>query len=388
MVVMDIKIIDANGWSKLFEIKKAITQIGSASYIDIQLPSASIAPLQLQILANPSLPTSCRIVNMAARLEVINNKSVHNLESHTTYDVNSGDEIQLGEYRIIFQLPLATIVQQTSNCIEASVSFQDTILQPYLSLDGLLTVKNVGGKDGCQFQVEIAGLPENCYRIDPIPLLYSGAQEEVRLRLFHNTIYPQAGFHNLLISIKAPDTYPSEALVIKQGIFVAPVFRQSIEIIDEQKDTFVRIMQTDSDSQFEDFAETENTSHPTLNLGEPEDATITSNAEQKTNIITQEPGIEKQDVPIPVQTDVQIQESKPIEMVVEKREKENKPIATKPKKTKKAQPVKNPISQNEPESDLLENKLPEKSELSVSQELDLKKVKVIRKQTEQYWDEK
>lgn len=230
---MELIVTDVNGWSKVVEIEKAITRLGSAPSADIQLTSKEISPLQFQILSNPDLPTGCRIVNLADPLEIFDCGISHPVEPYATYDINNRDEIQLGEFRVVFCLPLTTTLVRSSNIIQASITFMDTLLQPDLDLHGRLVIKNLGDKKACQFHVSLKGLPQECYHIDPIPLLYPGAQEEVQVQLIHKITYPQAGLHDLFLNISAPEFYPGEEVVIKQGIYVAPVFRQEIEILDD-----------------------------------------------------------------------------------------------------------------------------------------------------------
>ncbi len=234
---MEIKITEANGWSKLISVNKAITQIGSAPNIDVRLPSTSVAPHHLQIFSNPDLPTGCRVVNMATQLEVKNQENHQPLAPYSAYDLSNGDEIQLGEYLLSFSLPNTTTTLRTAVNIEASLTFMDTTLHPELGLEGLLIIKNKGGKDACQFQVVLSGLPEDCFHIDPIPLLYPGAQEEVRVQLLHKVLYPQAGPLEILLTINALNAYPGETVVIRQGIYVAPIFRQSLRIMDDLSST-------------------------------------------------------------------------------------------------------------------------------------------------------
>jgi|GEM_PF-1971140 len=375
---MEIKIVDINGWSKLFEVKKAITQLGSASTVDIQLLTNSIAPLQLQILANPSLPTGCRIVNMSEMLEVRRNNSEFQLESHKFFDINSGDELQLGEYKLVFVLPLTAVQQQASNIIGATIVFQDTILQPYLSLDGLLTIKNCGKKDACQFQVEIAGLPEDCCRIDPIPLLYPGAQEDVRIRLFHKICYPQAGYQNLLISVKAPETYPGEAVVIRQGIYVAPVFSHTIEITDsinfEQENLNVTSQIAEEDSIIQPVY-----SQP----DRPEEVSSSETSVEETQS-SLEPLIEEKSIPPSIQNG----EEKQTNLETETSGIISQPVAPKRKKTKKAQPVEDSAQESTRTEDPSGDEPSEQKNVPDTHELDLTKVKVVRKQADQYWDDK
>jgi len=230
---MELIVTEVNGWYKEVEIIKAISRLGSASFADIQLPSKEIAPLQFQILSNPDLPTGCRVVNMADPLEIKRDGKSLSAAPYSTADISNGDQIQLGEYRVTFRLPLTTTLVRSSTIIQASLSFSDTLLQPDLDLNGRLQIKNLGDKKACQFQVKLKGFPQDCFHIDPIPLLYPGAQEEVQVQLIHKVSYPKAGLHDLTLSITAPGFYPGEEVVIKQGIYVAPVFRQAVEISDD-----------------------------------------------------------------------------------------------------------------------------------------------------------
>jgi hypothetical protein len=117
--------------------------------------------------------------------------------------------------------------------MQASLSFSSIVLRPEFALEGKLVVKNLGNNEGSQFQIELKGLPQDCYLIDPFPRLYPGAQEEIRLRLFHHSTYPDAGRRTLYIIVTAPESYPGEEISIQQNIYVAPVFDQKLELLDD-----------------------------------------------------------------------------------------------------------------------------------------------------------
>jgi hypothetical protein len=121
---------------------------------------------------------------------------------------------------------------QKSHLIEASLSFPEAVLRPASTLAGSLRVKNIGDRQGVQFQVSLKGLPDDCYQIDPLPTMYPGAEEEVQVRLFHHTVTPPAGLHELFLTISAPVDYGSEELVIRQGLFVTPVLAHEVIILD------------------------------------------------------------------------------------------------------------------------------------------------------------
>ena len=63
--------------------------------------------------------------------------------------------------------------------------------------------------------------------------MYSGAQEEVRIQIFHRILYPPAGRQTIVLKVSAPESYPGEELIIRQGIYVTPVFKQALELFDD-----------------------------------------------------------------------------------------------------------------------------------------------------------
>ena len=230
---MELLVIDKSGWSIPVKIQRATTRIGSAPTNDVQLQSPQIASLHLQIFYSPDLPTSCKVVNMASEIRVKLSRDTQTLATFATLDIHDGDEIMLGDYRIKLTLPRTAIVVQTTKMIDASLSFAEPVLRPEFEAVGHLTIKNAGSQPNCQFQVEIDGLSPDCFQIDPIPLMYPGAQEEVRVLIIHRGYYPPNGLQQLIFKITAPESYPGERCIIQQGLFVMPVFEQSLELIDD-----------------------------------------------------------------------------------------------------------------------------------------------------------
>ena len=234
---MELMIVDKNGWSKSVNINKAITQVGAAPDNDIYLKSNKIAPVHLQLIYSPQYSSNCMLTNISNEIVIRTDLEEYLLPQFETMEVRDGDEIELGDYRIIPKLPFAAGYVQTASLIDASIVFQDATLRPNYTTTGQLTIINVGDQPDCQFDVTVQGLPNNCYQIDPIPLMFPGAQENVRVRLFHRGHFPQAGSYDIVFTITAPKHYPGEELVIKQEIFVAPVFKHAIEIIDDIADS-------------------------------------------------------------------------------------------------------------------------------------------------------
>jgi hypothetical protein len=231
---MKLTILEENGFKKQFEIEKAVTRIGSASANDVQLRSDLVSPFHLQILHTREAPDRCKVVNLATEAAtVIRNGQEHSLSPYAADEISAGDELRLKGFRIQFELPMTSGVISTSSQISAALILPEPVMRPNTTLVGRITLKNQGDQHSCQFQIEISGLPEDCYQIDPIPLMYPGAHEEVNIRFFHRKTYPHAGSQSVTLSVTAPDDYPGEQVSIQQGIYVMPVLEQSLLILDD-----------------------------------------------------------------------------------------------------------------------------------------------------------
>lgn len=230
---MELLIVEKSGWSKSLKIDRAVIRVGSASSNDIQLQSPEIAAVHIQIF-NPSVTDSyCKVVNLAHEIAVKVSRDIHKLPSFASVNVRDGDEILLDGYSITFRLPQSTNVLKPARKIQGNLCLTEAFLRPEHATTGVLTIMNAGEQSGCQFKVEVQGLPADCYQIDPIPLMYQGAQEDVRVQFFHRTHYPSAGLQTILIKLSSPESYPGEELLIRQEIYVAPVFRQVLELFDD-----------------------------------------------------------------------------------------------------------------------------------------------------------
>ena len=229
---MNLIIVDRNGWEKPVKLEQAVLRIGSAPSSDIHLDSAQISPAHLQVHYLPQ-KIGGKILNLGGKVLLSRGETQEILSTYATTQVEDGDEILLGDYRIRFKLPLITKTIQKADSLKASLSFPNASINQYAATIGWLTIQNVGAESPCQFHVSLNGLPADCVQIDPVPLLYSGAEEEIRVQLFHRGLYPSAGVKNLAFSISAPSHYPREQVVIQQGVYVEPVFEQSLSLVDD-----------------------------------------------------------------------------------------------------------------------------------------------------------
>jgi hypothetical protein len=231
---MQITIFEENGFKKQIEIDKAVTRIGSSPASDIQLRSHHISPIHIQILYTRDAPDRCKILNLAAETaSLLSNGHEIPLTSYATAEALTGAELHLQGFRLRFDLPLTSGTISSSHKISASISLPEPVLRPNATLLGRILLKNEGDNNSCQFQVEVSGFPEDCFQIDPVPLIYTGGQEEVNIRFFHHQTRPQAGFQSVIISVTAPGSYPGEQVSMQQGIYVAPILTHTLVIRDD-----------------------------------------------------------------------------------------------------------------------------------------------------------
>ena len=230
---MELLLIEKNGREKAFPIHKGVTRLGSASTCDVQLSPQICAPLQLQIFYAVQQPDRCKVMNIGPEIWVNHQGNRQKLASSANIEMMSGDEILIDSYKFVFKLPTPSGITRKSSSIDASLSFPNPILYPDIPNIGTLTIRNTGKSASCQFQVRVNGLPGDCFRIDPTPLLHPNAEEHFLIHLFHRARYPKAGFHEIKLIISASNTYPGEEVIIRQQIYVTPIFDAKIELQDD-----------------------------------------------------------------------------------------------------------------------------------------------------------
>jgi hypothetical protein len=217
----------------MVKLEKAISLLGSSPICDIPLNSSFVAPIHLQILFSLDLPTSCRLVNLAGMVNIMREVNDQPLANYQRIDIQDGDVLHIGPFSIQFHSPLATTPVHATPSFQAALTFPRAVLQPGSTLTGALRVTNSGPNPACQLKVVINGLEPECWQIAPLPRLHSGEHHETALHLLHRNLAPLAGFLTMDVVVTAPEDYPGEAAVIQQGVYVSPVFAQSLDISDD-----------------------------------------------------------------------------------------------------------------------------------------------------------
>lgn len=238
-----IHVIDKTGWSKTFPLEKALTMIGSAAFNDIVLSEdhgSGVASVHLQLISTQTERRGFRLVNLVNEtLSMVLSNARGNviIPAKGSRELMDGDAIQLGEFKITFYLQTVNgiSIEKRSQNIGLQLEMPGITLKEGKTLTGLLTVKNYGQEKRCQFEVDLEGLPSDCYQIDPAPLLFASGEEKLQIRFFHQGIRPAAGDCPIQLRVTAVSAYPTEEVLLPLVLSIDPVYRYKVEIIEEKE---------------------------------------------------------------------------------------------------------------------------------------------------------
>ena len=225
---MEVSIVDAQGWSKNIVVERSLLRVGASPKNDIVLQGGGYPDHFFQIQADPSGRESSTLLSFSSQLSLLQAGLRTSPATATPIPIRSGDTVELPHHKLTIVFSQA---QTSSGNIQVSITIPPADLKPGKGLEAVVRVKNLGVKSGCQFQVEVEGLPESCYQLEPIALLYAGAEEEIRLRLFHQGTEPLAGVVPLVISASSPESYPGEVATAQGLVRVAPVQDVLVELV-------------------------------------------------------------------------------------------------------------------------------------------------------------
>ena len=250
----EVKIKDNFGWERTVDLEKPLALIGSALSNDICLPEGhggGVAPIHLQLICSGKEEDSFRLFN-------ISDLQVSILEQASGFEVpllpgsarliGKEDVLRIGDFLLYFKLLTseAVVNEQRTENIGMTLELPETTLHPGEKLSGLISVKNYGARKRCQFEIDLYGLPDDCYQIAPAPLLYPGAEEKLLIRFFHRKTRPNAGPCEIIIRATAAASYPAEQILLHQVINVLPVFDYKMEIEDEVEELKMEMEQEEA----------------------------------------------------------------------------------------------------------------------------------------------
>jgi len=236
-----VHVTDKTGWAKTFPLEKALTMIGSAAFNDIVLPEShgsGVASVHIQLISSQPGKRGFRMVNLVSdslEMSLSEARGKIFVPAKGSRELTDGDGLKLGDFQLTFYLQSAhgISIDKRSENIGVTYEMPSLILKEGRKLTGLLTVRNFGGERRCQFEIDLEGLPSDCYQVDPAPLLYPGGEEKLQIRFFHLGVRPPAEDCPILIRVSAVGAYPTEEVLLPIVLNVEAVNRFTVEVLED-----------------------------------------------------------------------------------------------------------------------------------------------------------
>lgn len=227
-----LEIISQPGWRREWPLTKDIIYIGSAVTCDIVLDEhfgGGVAPLQVQLVAAAAQNGAYKLINVGHTPITVGEAQ---LGPQSIVVLTDGLQFKLGEFTLVFHggdQPGAGAAHK-SRSIGLKLEMPSIQMTPLQSLEGIVTVSNLGRRVGARFDLTLEGMEAGCYDIAPGPLLSSGAEKGVIFRLHHLGNQPLAGKRRIIIRAVSPETYPGEQATVSQVIEVLPYHRHRLNL--------------------------------------------------------------------------------------------------------------------------------------------------------------
>ena len=234
---IQIKVIDRDGWHKTYPLQKSIIHIGSNPRSDLVLAperGTGVAALHAQLLVGGP---GCQLINLGDTDILLGPSGEQALSPRSATGITNGTVFRLGEFTLTFHGDDEMVAEVAGSSVSSGthigldVSLPKMRLVANQSLDGTVTVSNLGDQSGVQFDLDLEGLEADCYSIEPGPLLSSGAERDVSFHLHHRGNKPLAGDHRITIRATAPQVYPDEQASVSRVIQVLPTYRHTLRIV-------------------------------------------------------------------------------------------------------------------------------------------------------------
>jgi hypothetical protein len=228
-----IQVTDKDGWQKNFMLEqKPIITIGSGPNCDLVLQpkhGEGVSPLSAQVVI--SVRTGlCQLVNIGETPLIISTANELLLNRLGTISLQEGLVCRMGDFSLAFYgEQTGSTSADTPKRLGLSVGLVNTLLQTNNSLQGVVTVRNLGDRS-TQVELTLKGLDPDCFEIEPGPFLFPNTEKEVVFHIFHRSQRPKAGNCQFTIHACAPQAYPGEEAVASRVIEVAPFFQHRMTI--------------------------------------------------------------------------------------------------------------------------------------------------------------
>ncbi len=230
-----IEVIDQSGWCKEYPLEKKIVHIGSSPRNDIVLEQGrggGVASVHAQLIASTQT-LAYQLVNLGDTHILLGEQP---LSPRSAAHLTDRATFQLGEFTLIFYAGepgytgVAGGTSSANRYIGLGLALPRARLRPNKSLEGTITVSNLGDETGVQIHLELEGLDPDCYNIEPGPLLSSGAEKEVLLQLHHRGDKPLTGDYPITLRATAPAAYPGKEASLSRVIQVLPFYHHKLEL--------------------------------------------------------------------------------------------------------------------------------------------------------------
>jgi hypothetical protein len=256
---MNVEIIDGNGWRRAFPLEKNLIHIGADPRNDIVLETSrgtGVAHRHLQLIAIPGEVQRYRAINLGEADIPLGDTGERALAPRSMLELADGESLKLGEFTLVFRLagiaaPIPAPVfqpstagaevrlpavdpaqEEDSDVIGLQLSLPGQVLSPEHSLEGIVTVHNLGNQPGAQFKLQVTGLDSDCYEIGPGPILFPNVEKGVFLRLDHpRKPSPPAGRHLIYVRATAPEAYPGQSTTVSQELMILPYHSHTLQIV-------------------------------------------------------------------------------------------------------------------------------------------------------------
>jgi len=234
-----INVSDRDGWQKEYPFQKNIVHIGSGPRSDLVLEpgrGAGVAHLHAQLIVSAS-DSGCQLVNLGDTdiFIAVGPSDEQALPPRSVTSLVNGTVFRIGDFTLTFYGDESGDIYDSSSRpsehIGLDISLPQTRLAANQSLDGVITVSNLGDQTGVQFALELEGLKDDCYSMEPGPLLSAGADRDVSFHIHHRGSKPLAGDRRITIRAAAPQAYPGEQATVSRVVQVLPFYRHKLHLV-------------------------------------------------------------------------------------------------------------------------------------------------------------
>lgn len=232
-----LEVINREGWQKQYPLTKNLIHIGSDARNDIVLEEkhgGGVAGLHLQLIAAAETGQGYRLVNLGPTDILLGANGERTLPPRATLDLTEGETLKVGDFTLVYQgqsAPAGGGVAGSSQRIGLSLVIPRTQIAPHQSVNGVITVRNLGDQGRVKINLELEGLEPECYHLEPGPMLSSGAEKEVFFSIHHRGHKPLAGSYAIKIHATAPHAYPTEFVTVAQTVEILPFYSHKLRLI-------------------------------------------------------------------------------------------------------------------------------------------------------------